>query len=162
MNIAYLLTGGNVGEREKNLAEARRMIEKHCGKITNVSSIYETEAWGTIAQPKFLNQALKVATSLNPSELLNEILDIEKKMGRVRGQKYGPRKIDIDILLFNQLVLNKPGLTIPHPELQNRRFALQCLNDIAAMEVHPVLNITIHQLLIECVDPLKVHMFQPV
>lgn len=157
MNITYLLTGGNVGEREENLSEARRMIEKYCGNITMVSSIYKTEAWGTIAQPKYLNQAVKVETSLNPSELLKELLDIEKKMGRVREQKYGPRKIDIDILLFNQVVLRNPGLTIPHPELQNRRFALQCLNDIAAMEVHPVFNVTIHQLLQECTDTLEVH-----
>jgi 2-amino-4-hydroxy-6-hydroxymethyldihydropteridine diphosphokinase len=160
MNIAYLLTGANVGSREKNLEEARRMIERNCGSITDVSSIYETEAWGTIAQPKFLNQAIQIATSLNPSQLLNEILSIEKEMGRIREQKYGPRKIDIDILLYNQLVLNKPGLTIPHPELQNRRFALQCLDDIAAMEVHPVLNVTIHQLLRECTDTLEVRSFQ--
>ncbi|MBD0332953.1 MAG: 2-amino-4-hydroxy-6-hydroxymethyldihydropteridine diphosphokinase [Chitinophagaceae bacterium] len=156
MNIAYLLIGGNVGNRLQNLRTALHEIDSRCGKIIVASAIYETEAWGITAQDPFLNQALKIHTLLDARELLNNILKIEEKLGRKRERKYGPRIIDVDILLFNHEIISEPGLKVPHPELQNRRFALHCLNDIATNEVHPVYNKTIYELLQLCPDPLQV------
>jgi 2-amino-4-hydroxy-6-hydroxymethyldihydropteridine diphosphokinase len=156
MNKAYLLTGGNMGKREENLARAREQISRYCGDIINASSLYETAAWGKEDQPSFLNQALELQTILRPRLLLKELLNIERKTGRVRKEKYGPRIIDIDILLFNDEMINEPGLNIPHPELQNRRFALTPLAEIAAGTIHPVLHKSIHQLLDECADKLEV------
>ena len=159
MEDVYLLIGGNMGNREEYLEKAKLAIEKRCGKIKKQSAVYETEAWGITHQEKFLNQALAIQTRLSPQDLLNTILDIEGLLGRKRAVKYGPRIIDIDILLYNNQVVNLRDLKIPHPELQNRRFALQCLNDIASDQVHPVLQKPVAQLLAECTDPLTVHKF---
>ncbi|MEK7227063.1 MAG: 2-amino-4-hydroxy-6-hydroxymethyldihydropteridine diphosphokinase, partial [Bacteroidota bacterium] len=138
MNTAYLLTGGNLGEREKNLAAAKDHINEQCGKIVKTSSLYETAAWGKTDQPSFLNQALEIQTSFTARQLMRRILKVEKLMGRVRKEKYGPRIIDIDILLFNKERHNYPLLKLPHPEMQNRRFALLPLAEIAPDIVHPV------------------------
>lgn len=159
MNKAYLLIGGNMGLRENYLSKAKKAIERECGKITKQSAIYETEAWGMTEQSAFLNQALSVQTKLDPEELLHAILTIEEELGRKRDIRYGPRIIDIDILLFNNEIITIPNLEIPHPEMQNRRFALQCLNDIASEKNHPVFQKTIAQLLAECPDPLTVNKF---
>jgi 2-amino-4-hydroxy-6-hydroxymethyldihydropteridine diphosphokinase len=156
MNKAYLLTGGNLGNRQLNLQQAKKEIDEQCGKVINASSLYETAAWGNTKQPSFLNQALKVETSLNAKQLIRKILKIEKMMGRTRNEKYGPRIIDIDILLFNAETYDYDFLKIPHPELQNRRFALLPLAEIAAEIIHPVFNKTIAQLLNECPDELDV------
>ncbi len=157
MHIAYLLTGGNLGNREETLAKAKELIALKCGPILSESALYETEAWGMEDQDLFLNQALKVRTQLDPETLLQEILNIEKRLGRIRDAKYGPRKIDIDILFFDHEVVHQAGLTIPHPHLQTRRFALQCLFDIAPEFVHPLFDKSITRLLTECTDPLKVY-----
>lgn len=159
MKTTYLLTGGNMGERKKNLEKARELISLHCGKILNVSSIYETEPWGNEDQPAFLNQALEIQTSLTAKQLIQKILQIEKMLGRIRNEKYGPRIIDIDILLFNNEEHNTSSLKIPHPEMQNRRFALMPLAEIAANIIHPVLEKTIVELLKECPDKLKVKKY---
>lgn len=156
MNKAYLLTGGNIGDREEQLATARQLISQACGTITGSSSLYETAAWGNTDQPAFLNQALAIETMLTARQLLRHILKIERQMGRVRKEKYGPRIIDIDILLFNNEIHNYPLLKLPHPELQNRRFALLPLGEIAAETVHPVFHLTIEQLLAACTDVLEV------
>jgi 2-amino-4-hydroxy-6-hydroxymethyldihydropteridine diphosphokinase len=156
MNKAYFLTGGNLGNRQLNLQQAKKEIDEQCGKVINASSLYETAAWGNTNQPSFLNQALKVETSLNAKQLIRKILKIEKMMGRTRNEKYGPRIIDIDILLFNAEIYDYDFLKIPHPELQNRRFALLPLAEIAAEIIHPVFNKTIAQLLNECPDELDV------
>lgn len=156
MNKAYLLTGGNIGDREEQLATARQLISQTCGTITGSSSLYETAAWGNTDQPAFLNQALAIETMLTARQLLRHILKIERQMGRVRKEKYGPRIIDIDILLFNNEIHNYPLLKLPHPELQNRRFALLPLGEIAAETVHPVFHLTIEQLLAACTDVLEV------
>jgi 2-amino-4-hydroxy-6-hydroxymethyldihydropteridine diphosphokinase len=156
MNRAYLLTGGNMGDREENLATARVLLNKDCGTIVQASSLYETAAWGKTDQPAFLNQALALDTELNARQLIRRILKAEKSMGRIREEKYGPRIIDIDILLFNQEKHNYHFLKLPHPELPNRRFALLPLAEIAAAVMHPVLNKTIALLLEECRDELEV------
>ena len=157
MNEAYLLIGGNVGNRLYWLAKARNAIKSHCGEMIRISSIYETEAWGNTDQEPFLNQAIQLETSLSAQELLKTILDIETALGRKRDLRYGPRRIDIDILLFNDLVMHSDNLVIPHPEIQNRRFALECLNEIAPGKMHPQLHKTISQLLDLTNDPLKVN-----
>ena len=159
MNKAYLLTGGNMGEREKNLDAAKRLIHEQCGKIKLSSSLYETAAWGNTHQPAFLNQALIIETAMNAQVLLQHLLQIEKMMGRVREEKYGPRLIDIDILLFNDEIYNLPFLKVPHPELQNRRFALLPLAEIAGKIIHPVYKKSISGLLDECNDQLAVKKY---
>lgn len=157
MQNAYLLTGGNTGDRQQFLASARKALKGECGQIVAVSALYETEAWGLNDQPAFLNQAIELQTELSPQALLECILAIEIALGRVRDQKYGPRTIDIDILFYGQEVINEPGLVIPHPHLPNRRFALECLNDIAASFIHPVLHKSVNTLLEECTDSLTVN-----
>ena len=156
MNKAYLLIGGNEGDRINHLNQAMGDIEKSCGKISRHSSIYETAPWGILDQPSFLNRALLLLTSQEAIALINSLLMIEEKLGRIRREKYGPRTIDIDILFFNREIINKPGLQVPHPELQNRRFALEPLNEIAPDFEHPVLKKKVSQLLKECRDPLNV------
>ncbi len=156
MNVAYLLIGGNMGDRARQLHVAADAIERNCGTVEARSGVYETAAWGLQDQPKFLNQALKVFTHLTPMELLHCVLKVEETLGRVREKKFGPRTIDIDILLYNDLQLNSPALIIPHPSLPDRRFALVCLNDIAGDVIHPALQKKISVLLLECTDTLAV------
>lgn len=157
---AYLLTGSNVGNRQKFLETAIEMLQANCGIVTSVSFVYETAAWGNEDQAPFLNQAICLQTSLTAKQLIREVLEIEKAMGRVREAKYGPRIIDIDILLFGDVVIHTPELIIPHPELPNRRFALQPLADIAADVQHPLLHKSIQQLLEICPDKLDVHKIE--
>lgn len=156
IKTAYLLLGSNMLEKEHNINTARQFINDEAGKIQKVSALYETAAWGKEDQPAFLNQAIEIETSLSPKELLNTLLLIEKKLGRIRQEKYGPRIIDIDILLYENNIINEPYLTIPHPELQNRRFALAPLADIADETIHPVFQKNIKNLLTECPDELEV------
>ncbi|HET6996116.1 MAG TPA: 2-amino-4-hydroxy-6-hydroxymethyldihydropteridine diphosphokinase [Chitinophagaceae bacterium] len=159
MNRAYLLTGTNMGERERNLETAREWIETECGRIDHLSSLYETAAWGKTEQPAFLNQALEIQTSLNAAQLIRHILKIEKKMGRVREEKYGPRLIDIDIIFFDSEIITTSFLKVPHPEMQNRRFVLVPLNEIAPDFIHPILKKTVKELLHDCPDPLPVKKY---
>ncbi len=159
MNVSYILTGSNLGNRLDYLRKAKEAIAETTGAIANNSIIYETAAWGLEDQPSFLNQALEIHTVHSPSSLLESLLKIEKDLGRKRGAKYGPRLIDIDILFFNEEVIEQKGLTIPHPQLHKRRFALQCLNDIAPTFFHPVFHKNINQLLLECNDTLPVDKF---
>jgi 2-amino-4-hydroxy-6-hydroxymethyldihydropteridine diphosphokinase len=130
--IAYLGLGSNLGRREEKLAEAQAQL--HCPPEISVlrsSSFYETEPVGIKDQPDFLNSALEIQTSLSPQALLKRILQTEKKMGRIRTERWGPRVIDIDLLLYDELEVNEPDLIVPHPLLKERAFALIPLAEIA-------------------------------
>lgn len=155
-NTAFLLIGGNMGDRASFLDRARQKIAAKCGAIIQQSSLYQTAAWGIEEQPAFLNQVVCIETKLPATVLLTTILDIEKSLGRKRDLKYGPRTIDIDILLFNNDVIREDALTVPHPQMQNRRFVLAPLCEIAPMVLHPVLKKPVAQLLEECPDTLHV------
>lgn len=156
MNIVYILTGGNVGKRLINLGNAQKFLEDEIGKIEKSSSIYETAAWGNNDQPDFYNQAHIIKTKLSPEDIMQKILKIEEKMGRVRTFKNAARIIDIDILFFNEEIINKPGLIIPHAEIANRRFVLEPLNELSPHMIHPRLRKSVKELLSTCKDMLKV------
>ncbi|MCU0388791.1 MAG: 2-amino-4-hydroxy-6-hydroxymethyldihydropteridine diphosphokinase [Chitinophagaceae bacterium] len=159
MNTAYLLTGGNLGDRVYNLETARELIEEECGAIVKQSSIYETAAWGPVSQPDFLNQVLQIETPLSPQKLLQVLLQIENEMGRHREERYAARTIDLDILFYNDLTVDEEGLIIPHPRLYTRRFVLVPLAEIAPGLIHPILLQNIATLLKQCQDPLDVKKF---
>jgi len=124
--------------------------------IQNRSDIYETAPWGISDQNHFLNMVIKIKTTLSPEEVLFEILEIEKQLGRVRKSKWGPRLIDIDILFYDNLILQTTELTIPHPEIHNRKFILIPLRQIERNFFHPVLNQNINSILVNCTDNLSV------
>lgn len=155
MNKIFLITGGNVGDRKKNLETAADLIEKCIGKIIIQSKMYETEAWGITNQPSFYNQVLVIESQFPARKALNEILKIEAEMGRKRTVKNAARIIDIDILFFNDDIVNEENLLIPHPEIPNRRFVLMPLNEIAPDMLHPGLKKTMKELLAESKDHLK-------
>ena len=142
---AYLSLGSNLGNREKYLEQARTFL-KELGKIKKESSVLETPAWGKTNQPNFLNQVILIETKLFPHDLLKECQKIENKLGRERKVKWGARTIDIDILFYDNLVLNEENLTIPHPYISEREFVLEPLNEIAPDFVYPVLGLTIRGL----------------
>ena len=156
MNIVYLLLGSNMGDSEQMLTVATNMIEKNIGKLTKSSSIYRTAAWGNEDQPDFLNQIIIISSSLSSSTVLKEIFVIEKEMGRVRTTKNAARVIDIDMLFFNDEVIQTETLTVPHPQIQNRRFVLVPLAEIALNFIHPLLKKSSLELLSICSDKLNV------
>lgn len=156
MNKVYLSIGGNLGNRKANLAKAVYLISHQIGSILEISSLYETKAWGVENQPNFLNQALIVATALPPEKVLEKALAIETKMGRKRERKWYTRLIDIDLLFFEKQIINTADLTLPHPYLAERNFVLVPLAEIAPDFIHPILKKSIKELLLACPDPLKV------
>lgn len=155
MNTIFLITGGNIGDRKKNLETSASLIESKIGKIIKSSKIYETDAWGITNQNSFYNQVHQVLTKLSAEEVMKIILEIEEKMGRVRTIKNAARVIDIDILFFNDDIVNEEKLTIPHAEIINRQFVLTPLNEIASDLIHPVYKKKIQELLSLCNDTLK-------
>jgi len=157
-NLAYLSLGSNLGDREGNLREGIRRLEDS-GRVISFSAVYETEPVEFTDQAWFLNCAVAFETARPPTQLMAELLRIEREMGRVRVHKKGPRIIDIDILLFGDVVLDMPDLTIPHPAMERRRFVLEPLVDIAPEAVHPVLKKTIRKMLEELPEGQTVRKF---
>lgn len=144
----FLGTGSNIGDRLAGLQHAARALQEMC-QVELQSSIYETQPWGFTDQPAFLNQVLKATTELDPFDLLAEVKLIETDMGRTPTFRYGPRIIDIDILFFDDLVLDDERLTIPHSRITERAFVMVPLDEIAPFLVHPRLQRTIHDLIAE-------------
>ncbi|MFN6375003.1 MAG: 2-amino-4-hydroxy-6-hydroxymethyldihydropteridine diphosphokinase [Chitinophagia bacterium] len=161
MSEAYLLIGGNLGDRELNLEQSRIIINKSCGRIKLQSKIYETAAWGSIPQPDYLNQVLLIETDLDPYELMRALLKTELELGRVRNEKFGARTIDIDILYFDDTIIDADELTIPHPRISERRFVLTPLAEIAEEMTDPKNRKNIKTMLLECKDELSVSEFSP-
>lgn len=159
MNKTYLLLGSNMGNSQKQLLKAISLIEKRMGKIIRRSGLYATAAWGNTQQPDFLNQVIIVETKLAAAETMHTILEIEKKMGRLRTVKNAPRIIDIDILFFNKEIINDTDLQVPHPQIQNRRFVLTPMNELSPNFKHPVLKRSVHYLFMHCADKLNVKKF---
>lgn len=142
---AWLGLGSNVGDKQANLSEAIRRLQTFAD-VNRISSLYKTEPVGYLDQDWFLNAAVGVRTALDPEPFLRTLLEVERSMGRVRTMRDGPRIIDLDLLLWGDLVLDQPGLTLPHPRLSLRRFVLEPLREIAADVAHPLTHMTIEEL----------------
>ncbi len=152
MKGKYLLLGSNLGNKAENLSLAVKLIKERIGRVKNASSLYQSSSWGINGQPDYCNQVVQVDSMLNPALLLELILEIEVSMGRVRKKKWDNRIIDIDILFYDDLVVNESSLKIPHPEFPNRRFALVPMAEIAPDEIHPVTGLTMSEMLTRTTD----------
>jgi len=156
MNEVFILLGGNLKDKSKIFEETRKLIGERVGMVIKQSSVYVTEAWGFESE-LFWNQALIVNTSLKPQEVLQQTQTIEKMMGRIKkSDHYEARVMDIDLLFYNDLVLNTSDLTLPHPRIEIRNFVLIPLNEIAPDKCHPVSGLKVHEMLRLCPDTLKV------
>ncbi len=151
---AYLLLGSNLGDRHAYLRHAVRDIQLYCGPIFIRSAVYESEPWGFDSELSFLNQAVGIHTELSAIALLDTLLQIEKSYGRHRTGNggYASRSIDIDIIYFDDQIINSTKLSVPHPRLHQRRFVLVPLNEIAPEFVHPELKKTNRELLLKTTD----------
>lgn len=157
-----LLLGSNLGNRDSNLFRARKELEVHFQNIQNSSSIYESEAWGFNSNNSFLNQVVIIQTEKLPQQVLEIVLGIETKLGRIRDENsntYESRKIDIDILFVDDLIIDTPTLKVPHPQLHNRKFTLVALGELDEKLVHPIYKQSIFQLLLKCKDNLWVKKY---
>jgi 2-amino-4-hydroxy-6-hydroxymethyldihydropteridine diphosphokinase len=160
MKAAYLLIGGNLGDRLGFMAAAKEKMKQKGIQLIRQSSIYETAAWGNTDQPSFLNQVLEIATFLDPEKLLSELLSIEQELGRIRAEKNGARTIDIDILYFENQMIQAPGLSIPHDRISLRRFVLVPLNELIPYFIDPRTKKTIVEMLDDCPDTLEVAVYE--
>lgn len=158
MNTEQLVVsaGTNIGDRKMNLSKAQHLCKERLGSIVKTSGTYETEAWGIKNQQAFYNEVWVFETVKDPQECMIALLDIERKMGRVRFEKWGPRLIDIDILFYGNRVLNSAELTIPHKEIANRLFVLIPLQEVMPHFIHPTLGKSVTELVGDCSDLLKV------
>ena len=152
MAEVYLGLGTNLGDKEANLNMAMEEISKRVGEITSLSAYYLTEPWGFDSQNAFLNAVCKVCTTLSPSEVLSTTQSIEKDLGRIKktiNGEYSDRPIDIDILLYDNVIINTPELSIPHPLMHKRLFVMEPLTEIAPKLIHPSLHLTMEDILID-------------
>lgn len=155
METCYVLFGSNLGDREGIFASACLLINNRCGRVVAVSSSYESEPWGFEAEEWFLNRVIVVETGLAPDALMRQLLEIEAELGRVRHPEahgYASRTADLDILYFGHRVIRTQRLTVPHPRLHQRRFALVPMCEVAPDFVHPVFQTTQTELLRQCPD----------
>ncbi|NTW23826.1 MAG: 2-amino-4-hydroxy-6-hydroxymethyldihydropteridine diphosphokinase [Lentimicrobium sp.] len=163
MKDLYLILGSNLGDRLVNLKLAIDLIISEIGAIELASGLYETEPWGNSNQEMFLNQVVKLRSTMVPADLLEKILMLEHKLGRMRnGAPNSARTIDIDILFYGNMVVKSESLIIPHPRLHLRKFVLIPLNEISPEFIHPVLGESIGHLLKVCPDKLDVRIYDPV
>ena len=152
----FLGLGSNIGDTKNNLEKACNMLNTEVGHISSLSSFYTTKPWGKTDQEDFLNQVIRIFTDLGPQTLLHKIQKIEQELGRVKGEKWGPRSIDIDILYYGQMVLDIEDLQLPHQELTERKFVLVPLAEVAPDFVHPIFKLSNRELLDYCQDSLEV------
>ena len=157
MKRVFLLTGSNLGDRSSLMKRAEVAIGSIIGKVVQKSHIYKSESWGYKSSGFFYNQCLEIETDLDPHSILKEILNIETKLGRTRVKKdYSDRFIDIDILFYGDEIIRDEHLTIPHPRMHLRKFAMVPLNEIAGDFIHPVFQTTVSELLVRCKDDSEV------
>jgi 2-amino-4-hydroxy-6-hydroxymethyldihydropteridine diphosphokinase len=152
--------GGNQGKVMDTMYKAIRILSRKAGPVTRMSSVYKTKAWGPVPQDDFLNKAIVLHTTLSPGLLLKALLETESYFGRKRTVKYGPRTLDLDILFYGHQIVHSSNLSIPHPELHKRRFALVPLVEIVPKFKHPILKSTMEQLLESCEDQLEVTLWK--
>ena len=154
------MLGSNIGDRNENLRLARSQLALHCGRISKQSGVYLSKSWGVDQQRDYYNQVLELSTTQAPARLLDCILEIESNLGRVREKKWSSRIIDIDILFYQQSVIELPVLQIPHPRLAERNFTLVPLMEIAPQFIHPTFAVTIEELYLRSADTLEVQMIE--
>lgn len=159
MKEAILLLGSNLGNRELYLEKARLQINEKAGVIIKTSSLYESEPWGFNSEHFFLNQAIKITTSLSPEELLKVLLEIEFSLGRIRTQIVSSRNIDIDILFYEKEVVNTENLIIPHPRIRQRMFTLLPLSEVEQLDKLPIFDETVQELIKNCNDKTKTYVY---
>ena len=159
LNCVYIILGGNVGDVKATLKQAFLLIEEKVGLVQQISKLYQTAAWGNTNQADFINVAASVSTPLSAIDCLNTLLQIETALGRIRTEKWGARTIDIDILYFNEDIIQTSNLTVPHPELRNRKFVLVPLCEIAPTYIHPVLKLSNSELMTQLNDDLLVWLY---
>jgi 2-amino-4-hydroxy-6-hydroxymethyldihydropteridine diphosphokinase len=153
----YVILGGNIGDVRRSFEIASAMITDRLGPVLVSSSLYRTEPWGMDVNEYFYNQVLRVLSDLHPLDILRVLLGIEEEMGRKRSPgKMESRKIDIDILFIDDMIISEPGLEVPHPRLHLRRFALEPLAEVAPGLMHPIFDLPVKELLARCHDPLNV------
>ena len=162
MNSVFLGLGTNLGDRTVNLKKAAEKIEEYIGNIVKSSSVFETEPWGFDSKNEFLNLVLRVETVFSPYMILGQILLIESMFGRIRGvNQYTSRVIDIDLLLYEDMVINEKALVVPHPLMHERKFVLVPMCEIAPEMIHPVLNVSFNNLLELCKDNSSIRVYLP-
>ncbi len=149
MPIVYIGLGSNLGNREENCEKAIQLLIENGTSVSKRSSMFETEPWGIADQPKFINMVVEIETGLEPEKLLGILKNIERDAGRNPSKRWGPRVIDLDILLYEDLIVNSPELEIPHPGTSEREFILKPLSEIAPDKIHPLLKKSIKALLSE-------------
>lgn len=161
-HYAYIVAGGNIPPKQHYIKKAIDLLERKGLKVENESSVYESEPWGFDAEQDFLNKVFLLRTQRSPHELLKALLNTEKELGRERGETsgYASRRIDLDILFYDRLIVSDTSLEIPHPKIPQRRFVLEPLAEIAADFIHPQLQMTVSELLKQCDDPGKVYKIQ--